>query len=255
MAIPDLIWQDGSRVWENLFTESATLIYFCEPAIEDAFIRQPADTYSNLGFLFVGVVMLVYAIQDLRRPRQSFVQQYPIWSFLYAAAMIGTFLGSAFFHASLSRIAEWVDLAAVFAAAWLPVSFNFHRLQAHFRKRNVAVGPWLLFYFVLLLLSCLSIFRVNAWWTFPTAIVMIGLSSVWLQSKGKWPGGWKWISGSMAMTFFAAMWFVFDIQRILCDADSWLQPHAIWHLCDAAAVGLFYGFMRVVGAEGVADRV
>lgn len=246
MAIPDLMLEDGGRLWLDFYTEHQTITYFCEPASVDAFIRQPADTYSNLGFLYIGVVMLVFAFQDRRREPTIFLHQYPIWSFLYAGALIATFLASGFFHASLTRFAEWLDLAAVFAAALLPVFFNFHRLQAHYQKQTASVGPWITIYLASLTLACISIFQINAWWTFPAAILMIALSSVWLQLVGRWPGGWKWALGSMLMTAFAAMWFVFDIQRILCDSQSWLQPHALWHLSDAAAVGIYYGFMRKV---------
>lgn len=249
MAIPDLLLHNGSWIWEGFYTEQSTLIYFCETVIPNAFIRQPADTYSNLGFLFVGVVMLVFARQDRRQSPRLFLQQHPIWSYLYAAALIATFLCSGFFHASLSRFAEWLDLAAVFASVWIPVCFCFHRLYSHHRKRSGPVVPWLSLYFVLLLLSCLSIFRINAWWTFPAAILLVGLSSAWLQSAGRFPGGWKWVVASILMTLFAAMWFIFDIRRILCDSESWLQPHALWHLFDAAAAGCFYGFMRTVPRE------
>ena len=246
MALPDWLMSDGAAVWDPMFTERNTLWYFCEPPRIDRFIRQPADTYSNLGFLFAGILMLVYAWQDGQSTTKQFVARHRVWSQVYGGALVLTFLGSAFFHASLTWLGEWIDLAAVFAAGWLPILFNFHRLQARNHPHANPAWPWLLIFAVLWALSCYSIFRIKAWYTFPTLLVLIGMSSALVQWKHGNRRSLPWMLGSIGLTFFAIMWFVFDIRRVGCDPDSWFQPHAMWHLTDAAAAGSFYGFTRTV---------
>ncbi|MEM6273252.1 MAG: hypothetical protein AAF998_27845 [Bacteroidota bacterium] len=247
LALPDLITQDGADAWDSLFTERNTLWYFCEPPQIDRFIRQPSDTYSNLGFLFVGVVMLGFAQRDRKSRAPTFIVRNWIWSVLYGWALVLTFLGSGFFHASLTWFGEWIDLVAVFAVGWLPVVVNFHRLQEAQGPQTSSRWLWLAVYLALWLLSSYSIFRVKAWFTFPAVLGLIGLSSVWVQVRCGTRRSRGWMMGSIGLTLLAIMWFVFDIKRIGCDPESWFQPHAMWHLTNAAAAGCFYGFMRRVG--------
>lgn len=242
LALPDWLSVDGEALWTQLYVQESTLTYFCEPAVVEAFIRQPADTFSNLGFLFVGVAMLAFGWRDRQQVPNNFVGAHPSWSFLFGGAMVFTFLGSAFFHASLSRLAEWLDLAAVYSAMWIPIFFNLHRLQNGRKGGMAQARPWQLAFVAVWCLCCGLIFQVNAWFTMPIALLLIGITSTLVQRKH--PGDVRLLALSMLLSLFAVMWFVFDIRRILCDPESWFQPHAIWHLSDAATAGTFYAFMR-----------
>ena len=73
------------------------------------------------------------------------------------------------------------------------------------------------------------------------------MANPWLENLKKHPAGRIWLLGSVIFTLLAIMWFVFDIKRILCAPDAWVQPHALWHVCDAGAAGCYYGYMRHSG--------
>jgi hypothetical protein len=249
----DLAFPAGATIWTGWVTEQETLVYFCEPATVDAVFRHKVDTYTNLGFFFWGVLVLAFGWMD-RKAQQAgnsmagnrFLATHPIWSLWFGMALLGTFAGSTFFHASLTREGEFLDLAGVYAAALLPGFFNLHRLVSLWARRLLPAWPFLLAWGLIWLLTSLLIFRLSSRVVVPGALVLIGLTGflLWLQVHPR--RGWGFAGGSAGLTALAATFFVFDIQKVGCDPGSWYQAHGIWHLIIAAAAGAYYGFMRRV---------
>ena len=102
MVVLDKTFPQGGSIWRDWVTEHSTLVYFCEPATVEALFRQKVDTYSNLGFFFGAMLLYAFARADRRTEGLGFATVHPIWSFWYGSAMLVTFLGSTFFHASLT---------------------------------------------------------------------------------------------------------------------------------------------------------
>jgi UDP-N-acetylmuramyl pentapeptide phosphotransferase/UDP-N-acetylglucosamine-1-phosphate transferase len=54
----------------------------------------------------------------------------------------------------------------------------------------------------------------------------------------------KYLAISIASVSFAVMWFVFDVYKIYCNPDSFIQPHSLWHLFSGIAAFYFYMYIR-----------
>jgi hypothetical protein len=259
MVAVDGAFPAGGNIWKEWVTEQSTLVYFCEPASVEAVFRHKVDTYTNLGFFFWAVVVLVFGQMDRRRgvggvettqsvernlSHTPFVAGHPIWSTAFGLAMLSTFLGSTFFHASLTRDGEMFDLAGVYAAALLPGFFNVHRLVSLWKRRRIPAWPFLVAWGVAWLVTSLLIFRLSSRVVVPGGLVLIGLTGflLWLQIRPR--RGWWFAGGSVILTAVAAVFFVLDIRKVGCDPGSWYQAHGIWHLVIAGAAGAYYGFMR-----------
>lgn len=244
MAIADAAFPEGGVVWNALHTEAETLVYFCEPAEIGALFRQKIDTYSNLAFLFYGLLMLGYSRLDRGQREGGFAVLHPQWSRWFGLAMVATFLGSTFFHASLTRSGEAVDLAGTYATALLPGFFNLHRLVSFFKRRWLPVWPFALAWGLVWLVASLLIFRLSSRIVVPGGLLLVGLSGfvMWLRVHPR--SGWWWAAGSLLLSVVAAACFVMDIQKVGCEPGSWMQAHGFWHIFSGSAAASYYAFMR-----------
>ena len=98
-------------------------LQFCERVL-CGWIRQPGNTLSNLGFLIVSFLVV-------RREGGRSALAAVAWASLL------TGLGSAFFHASGSRIGGQLDYAGMFAGSAFMIAFNGCR----WFRRPTALAP------------------------------------------------------------------------------------------------------------------
>lgn len=236
-------------IWESFYTPEATLTYFCETTLVGRFIRQPANTYTNLGYLLIGSLMIIYGLNDLRERRGNLIRRFPVYSFLYGAMVVYTFVGSSFFHASLGVLPEWIDLSAVYAVTAVPIIYNLHRISEAWGKRFSSwpfVACWLIW----------SVLSTVFTWQLKAHIVMPGMILLMLLTlgiaEGKRGSGlpWKWIFASLIATGLGICFFIADMNRIGCIPDGILHPHGLWHLAAAVGSASYYGYMRDEGKKG-----
>jgi dihydroceramidase len=100
---------------------------FCE-SIGAGFIRQPLDTWSNLAFVLVGLLVL----EDVLRPsptRSNLLVQRRTYGMVYAFAAILIGLGSWFYHASLTFVGQWFDVMGMYLLGTFMVLYNVTRLR------------------------------------------------------------------------------------------------------------------------------
>ncbi|HSD82293.1 MAG TPA: ceramidase domain-containing protein [Anaerolineae bacterium] len=131
---------------------------FCE-ALGDGFIRQPIDTWSNLAFVLVGVLIVedvcaasrrmnsAAGVENtLKRVSTRFIcqtsisieaqradtrnsRQPPVYGLTYACAAILIGLGSWFYHASLTFVGQWFDVMGMYLLGTFMVLYNVARLR------------------------------------------------------------------------------------------------------------------------------
>jgi hypothetical protein len=100
---------------------------FCE-AIGIGFIRQPIDTWSNLAFVLVGLLIL----EDVLRPsstRSNLLAQRRVYGFVYVFAVVLIGLGSWFYHASLTFVGQWFDVMGMYLLGTFMVLYSFARFR------------------------------------------------------------------------------------------------------------------------------
>jgi len=208
---------------------------FCEAKL-CAWIARPSETWSNLGFVFVGILILWQWSRD---------RKLGIKNLLWPMGTIGIVLGifSGFYHASASFIGEWLDISSMLLFTSLSIMLNLARLY-NLPSQKIWVG-----HFLLSLISMALIYIIEK-----LGVFMFGaqfLYGVYLEYKlhkqncnTPLRANYVWFK-RMAVIFLIgwAVWWL-DITKVLCDPDNHIfTGHAFWHLTSAAtfySVYLFY---------------
>jgi len=238
-----LVWlaRDG---WPGAV--GTTGIGFCE-ALRPGPVKQPANTWSNLGFVAVGLAAGALSLRDRARgapPGAGRMRSATLFPASYAAA--ATFLGpgSMAMHASTTPWGGRVDVYSMFLfAAWV-VAFGAARL---WRMRD---GAFAALYAALA--GALAVVHFGGWNPVSGSelfgallVVYAGLELAILRRRPELRA--NRLGLALAFVAFAAAFAVWLPSRTggpLCDPLSLVQGHAVWHLLNAVSVAGLYAFYR-----------
>ena len=216
---------------------------FCEAA-RDGLVKQPANTFSNLGFVVAGLLVAWRAglPSGMRRDLAT----------AYACLVVVLGPASAAMHATQTAVGGRLDMASMYLVA----SFIAGYAAMRWWRR----GPgFLAALFVAGVVLCLlvgeyggsvPVFLYAGNVAFAVLLVTGVVLEVLIRRRGETrlplaPAGAA--LGCMLVAF--AVWNA--SQHGLCDPDSLLQGHAVWHLLGAAAA---YFLFRAYAGETVRVR-
>lgn len=195
---------------------------FCE-AVQESWVRQPANTWSSLAFVATGLWILGQQPVGGVRPYR--------WGIVLALLVIG--LGSAFYHASLSFVGQFWDVLGMYFLSGLMLLYRVSRGRAF----GLAYG--LLMVGLALALGWLPELRRGLFALVLLAAIGLELRHVW-ASKPKIEMKWFWAGlGLFALAF--GVWML-DSTGLWCAPQSWVQGHALWHLLGAVSAGLLFRY-------------
>lgn len=200
---------------------------FCE-ALRDSLIRQPANAWSSLAFVAVALWVAARLSRRTESPTAVFAG---IDTGLFLGALILVGMGSAFYHASLTFIGQVFDVSGMYLVATFML---LHRLGPRWNLPP-ALG-------VLGFVAANGILMA-AQVTTPSlrrivfgVLLVAALGVEWRASRA----GRTWLAfGAGLMTLAFAIWFI-DRRRLVCDPESLIQGHAVWHLLGALAAACLY---------------
>jgi len=201
---------------------------FCE-ALRGGLISQPANTWSSFAF---AIAALFVAIRLARRtgPRALL----PAEGVLFAGSLLVVGLGSAFYHASLTFVGQVFDVSGMYLVGTFIL---MHRLAPRVSRSPIwAVLGFVLANGVLMTaqITTPSLRRVVFGLLLVSALVV-----EWKESRA----GRKWLLGGIGLMALAFVLWVVDRQRLVCEPESLVQGHAVWHLLGAlASVCLFLSY-------------
>lgn len=187
-------------------------------------VQQPLNTWSNLAFVFVGLL----AVRT--RPRSL--------ALLFAASALTLGAGSFWFHASVTREAQWLDMVGTYAAVVAIGALGLERLGVR-AASAVAIA--------LVLDGALAVFkwRIDARIVLPLLVVAASLPIVLVVRARR--GSARAALLPLGLLVVATLVREADVRRVLCQPDSLLvQGHALWHLLCAAALGAAWRFLAVL---------
>jgi hypothetical protein len=213
--------------WSNF--QPATMA-FCEQRL-CSIIAEPANTWSNIGYLLVGIYVCWLA------KREGFLRLLPIGVIAVLVA-----IGSTFFHASGTFIGEVVDLFAMFLFANFMLCFNLNRLVGI--KGGVLVALYALLTFAALaLMLYVNPIGILAF----TVLVTIALLLEIKIYRNLRPNGadyrYLWY---LIFTFGLSygIWRL-DVHHIVCNPHNhMLQGHSLWHLLNCFCFYFLYKFYQ-----------
>lgn len=241
-AITLILLQSGLFDWTSW--KPATCVpsgCFCEMAGPSSSIRQKANTWSSLAFIFSS--FLILALDRNLRVNRNAMSRANVVLLSMATLLIG--LGSAFFHASLSLIGQFFDVFGMYLLASFILSYALSRLCGWQNSTAASLYVGLNIALVLLLLFLPEVRRYLFAFILLAGIVteVVARRSKKLLISKTW-----WNTAFLIFSIGYVIW-VLDNFRIVCNPSSWLQGHAIWHILGAVSIVLL--FMYFAGERKV----
>ncbi|MEZ5007359.1 MAG: ceramidase domain-containing protein [Chitinophagales bacterium] len=239
-------------IWQTWMIAKGNTFHFCEMNKEGMIIKQSSNTWSNLGYLLVGFILLSIGIKDHLNQKRSEVSnlmaKHPGFTILLSVAVIWLFIGSFFYHASLTRSFQKMDVTGIFAI-WLAIFFyNIFKIIPTIKIKgqlrstnNFLIGAAI----VSNILFFTEIWKWNINIVLPIMMVMLIILKLYsLKNSGVQRIYKKYIFWSAATMFAATSLWLLDRTNVMCSPTSVFQGHALWHILTALAILFIYFYYR-----------
>ena len=234
----------GRRGWTGKLddcVEGGVDICYCEK-LRPGMVKQPSNTWSNLAFVLVGLLILIHA-GGAQAEGQNPMVTIPFFSIGIGIVIVTLGIGSIFFHGSMT---SWGNLLDNLGMYWF---LSFALLYDIFRLFNASdVGVFIVIF--LLINVFVGIFRGldegSEKYVFPALFISliiieflfgIGVIGVAGVERSLFP----WFAAELgAFTLALVIWWFSRTGKPLCREDWRIQGHAVWQILGAFATGFLY---------------
>jgi uncharacterized membrane protein SirB2 len=212
---------------------------FCE-AIHPGTIAQPANTWSSFGFVLIGLLVIRQSGEDVRRLNSNSMAGKRAFPVLYGTVLILIGLGSAFYHASLTFAGQFFDVMGMYLLASFILLYNISRVSALSNRQFV------LAYLAFNTILVYALLQHPAWRRYIFAAIVLAtlLPEYRVRTQKKPQINGAFLQAAWWTLVAAFVIWILDITKLLCDPNSWIQGHALWHLLGAVAAGWLYLYYR-----------
>jgi Ceramidase len=250
-AIMLLIWivlnhiLDGS-IWQGMtLSKSALTVEYCEFNNPDRFFHQSMNTYSNLVYFFLGILVCLIAWEDYKnRNFQNRLANFPLLSALMGLCFIYLGFGSAFFHASLTWAGQRMDMNGTYSVTLTLVGIGLYNVLHKINFTERAKKIWI----ITMVLIFLSFYQVHLLVSSSILVpILILLMMIFMGiNYFQFPKQRYILLGvlSFVLIIVAVKIRTMDVQKINCDPHSLYQGHSVWHLMTGLSSFCTYAFFR-----------
>jgi Ceramidase len=246
-----LIWFGFNQIldesiWQGMtLSKSALTVEYCEFNNPDRFFHQSMNTYSNLVYFFLGVLICQIAWEDYKnRNFQNRLANFPLLSALMGFCFIYLGIGSAFFHASLTWAGQRVDMNGTYSVTLTLVGIGLYHVLHKINFSEQAKKIWI----ITMVLIILSFYQIHLLISSSILVpVLILLMMVFMGiNYFQFPKQRYILVGilSFVLIIIAVKIRTMDVQKINCDPHSWYQGHSVWHLLTGLSSFCTYAFFR-----------
>lgn len=212
-------------------------MHFCEEEL-CAWITQPANTWSNLAYIFVGIYIIYLARKD-KKP------------FLTTIGIIEIILGfgSFFFHASSTHIGAVLDVSAMYLFICFTLTINLNR-WLDMKDKAISKAYQLTLFCILSILSIMVVAIFNdeiGIYLFAFLAIASGHFEAEIFRKQRDKHNYKPLL--MLLIFFGVAWGIWwlDVTKTICDpTNHFIQGHAFWHLLNSFCFYFLYKFYKQI---------
>ncbi len=236
------------HIWESFAFDKKIPASFCEKIGMSNPVRQPINTFSSIVYLIAAIVILKKGRKDGNKINTHGL--YIAYRYLFGFILFYVFCASTFYHASLINLAHKFDYSAVFSFSLFPVMFFLHRRWLGRSKNLSPAQKWksfAIFFSAFLAVNLLLSFLLPKGKESIAALVIIviflGLTFATVIAEPDNPGRHSLIL-SVISILIALLWFEFDKNKILCNPNSYFQPHSLWNLFIGLSAFYFYLYIR-----------
>jgi hypothetical protein len=252
---------------------------FCEDLDRSNGIIQPVNTWTNLGFVAAGLIVLLHAGTQATPPLNTLGTPDPLAVLVYGLLAIFLGPGSMLFHASGKQWAGFLDMISMVAWVGFCLSYTASRLLFHWFDVPLA-SLWVMWLAIVVITGAISgvkgyrAFLASAYpdssaptedSSAPTedhgiraimyiiaAWIVVEIVVVVMMLMGNPPGFTRnpsWLFGALTAYIAAFVYWLpsngveaFEgIKRQWChQTDHWYQAHGFWHLFCAVGTLFIY---------------
>ena len=226
---------------------------FCE-ASRPGWIRQPANTWSNLAFVIAGLAVAWYAADRVRLGLT--LGAHPGLATAYAVLVVLLGPGSMAMHATQSDLGGHLDLLSMFLVSGFALAYALMRflhrgpglmaavfvvavvlgMAVHLRGGSVAVLGHL----------GNAAFAAQLW-------VAVGLEVALIRRRSPRQDVWFGVASLATLTLAFMIWTTGQRDHAWCNPDTLLQQHGAWHVLCAVAAYLLFRHYAAERAAGIPD--
>jgi hypothetical protein len=216
---------------------------FCE-ACREGLIKQPANTWSNIGFIVSGLYIAWALMQGAYHQNNNSITRNIFYAVFFCCLVVLLGPGSMAMHATTTSAGGFFDMLSMYLVAAFMVGYSmerFFKLQpAHF-----------IIIFSAVLVSCLfahyahyhiifGFFGVTAFAFYITVAIIFEALNIYVRKK-EHQTRWAYFGlASLLLAFF--IWGLSHTGGPLCNPYSYIQGHAIWHLLNALALYFLFRY-------------
>jgi hypothetical protein len=221
---------------------------YCE-APRGGMTEQPANAWSNLGSIVVGLLVLADTARR-RAPSAARMEVDLRYPRLYGSVAIFLGVGSFAFHGSLKAWGGYIDVQSMHAFIGFIIAYDLARIHDWSWSRFVGWFAGLLSLFSVLI-GLLPPEHGKTMFGGVVALTLLLEAAVSYPRLRPWaprpihPRRMPWFWAGLGS--FAAAFGVWSMSRTggpWCVPHSLLQGHALWHLLTALSVWCFYNYFR-----------
>lgn len=225
---------------------------FCE-ASHPGFIKQPVNTWSNLGFIAAGLYAAWQIVQGRFAHNRNVLTTTVFYPAFLCSLMVWLGPGSMAMHASTARVGGLLDMCSMYLVSTFLLTYAIVRL---FKLGN---GAFIIIYVVAFAVSiCFFYYNVRLFDNDLGQMLLLifimylfagGLMELLIILRHRGRAIWQWgLFSAAAMGLAFAIWNLGITGRPYCQPDSLLQYHGVWHVLNAVAV---YCLFRYYVSENI----
>jgi hypothetical protein len=234
----------GRRGWTGKLddcVEGGVDICYCEK-LRPGMVKQPSNTWSNLAFVLVGLLILIHA-GGAQAEGQNPMTTIPFYSIGFGIVIITVGLGSIFFHGSMTSWGNLLDNLGMYWFLSFALLYDLFRL---FNASNVGVFIVIFLFFNVFVGILRGLNEGSEKYVFPTLLVslivieflfalgVIGVAGVERSFS-------FWFAAELgALILAVVIWRFSRTDEPLCNPDWPIQGHAVWQVLAAVAGGFLY---------------
>jgi Ceramidase len=216
---------------------------FCE-RFRPGLIKQPANTWSNLGFITAGLLMAGQLSRGMFKANNNSFTAGIFYATFFSCLAVLLGPGSMAMHASGGDLGGFFDMLSMYLVASFTLSYAMERFFSW--------KPWhFLISFTIILTFCIwadkqpyhiifGFFGDTVFFIFISATIIFEGLNTYVR---KLTHHIKWGFASLGAILAAfGVWGLSTTDGPWCNPDSLIQGHAIWHLLDAVSVYCLFRF-------------
>ncbi len=187
---------------------------FCE-SIRGKILRQPINAISSLSFVLVGIFII--GVGHAEKTKNKYI------TFLYPILLILIGIGSFIYHATLTLIGQFLDVAGMYGLAAFIIAYALYR-------RN-KLKFWSLFLLINIILDFILLIYPESRRVLFGAVFIAGVTlELYKYARKRF---YPHFGMGLFIFVIAYIIWILDRYRVLCSPASFLQGHSIWHIFGA----------------------